>query len=80
MTQDQAKKIAEDNNHLVGQRWKNMTSGEIETVIDVKPIELRKVNHGWAVTVVFIPVAENINVKTREHFLDTFYNNYIKLN
>ena len=80
MTQDEAAKTANDNIHLVGQRWKNNTDGTIETVIEVRPIQLRQVDYAWTVMVVFIPTIDKNHIgKIREHFLDTFFDNYTKL-
>ena len=80
MTKDEAEKMAHQNKTLVGQRWRNNASGEIETVIDVIAKKLRNVDYAWAVVAVFIPKADNITVTTREHFLDSFFDNFTKLN
>lgn len=80
MTQDEAQKRVNDNLQLVGQRWKNNVDGTIETVIEVRPILLRKADYAWTVMVVFIPVINKNHIgQIREHFLDTFFDNYTKL-
>lgn len=79
MTKDQAEKMAHLNKSIVGKRWRNNSTGDIETVIDIIPKKLRDVDYAWAVVVVFIPKAENITFTTREHFLDSFFDNFTKL-
>ncbi len=79
MNKEEAEKIIQDNRKLIGQRWKNITTGKVETVIDIRSIDLRNIANGWAVTVVFIPESENITVTIREYFIDAFFNEYTQM-
>lgn len=80
MNKEEAEKIIHDNRKLIGQRWKNIYTGKVETVIDLRSIELRNIANGWAVMVVFIPDSENITVTIRECFIDAFFNEYTQMN
>ena len=76
MTQEQANKKADEFKHLLGQRWKNIVDGTIETVTEVNPIEIWKRDDGWTVIILFIPIISNYTGQIRGHFLETFLENY----
>jgi len=80
MEKEEAEQMIRDNRQLIGQRWKNNSTGKVETVIDIRSIELRNIDYGWAVMVVFIPETENIIVTIRECFIDAFFKDYTQMN
>lgn len=80
MDKQEAEKIIQYHRKLIGQRWKNIHSGKVETVIDIRSIKLRNTNSSFAVTVVFIPESENIRVTIRECFIDAFFSEYTIIN
>jgi hypothetical protein len=80
MTQEQATKTADEYKNIVGQRWRNIYTGTIETVTEVNPIEIWKQNDGWTVIILFIPTITNHIAQISGYFLETFLENYKKFN
>ena len=79
MIKNEAEQLLNENLSLIGERWKNNSTGKVETIIDLRIVELRRFIDGWEVLVVFIPESEGIILNTREYLIESFFKDFTRM-
>jgi transketolase N-terminal domain/subunit len=79
MTEKEAISQAKKYNHLIGERWKSQFNGEIETIIEINPLEIKKQETGWTVIILFTPQIQNHIGEVRGCLLETFLKIFTKI-
>ena len=79
MIKKEADQLLNKNLKLIGQRWKNNSTGKVETIIDLRIVELIRFIDGWGVFVVFIPESEGFILNTREYHIDSFFKDFTRM-